>query len=164
MADLAHTLFDKKRASVYDGAASRVRHGINESLFNRRARLYRVAEFENGAVMDADLNQWYVGTVTIVWPQLFDVTRERSSRAKRQMDALNRSWDGNPNPDWTAAFADPDGFVWTSVGHAALLSGDCARARAHTNFVRAQKLPNLDWPWTVEDAGWLLRTLSRFGK
>jgi hypothetical protein len=80
------------------------------------------------------------------------------------MDAVNRSWDGNPNPSWTVDFADPDGFVWTSVGHAALLSGDCARARAHTSFVRAHKFPNLDWPWTVEDAGWLLRTLSRFGK
>jgi hypothetical protein len=164
MADLVHSLFDKKQAPRYDGAARRVRHGIHESLYNRKARLYRIAEFENGAVLDANLEQWYVGTVTILWPQLFGVVDERSSRAKRQRDTVNRSWDGNPNPDWTAALADPDGFVWTSVGYAALQGGDCARARTHANFVRAQKFPNMDWPWTVEDAGWLLRTLNGFGK
>jgi hypothetical protein len=164
MADLEHSLFDKKQASRYDGAARRVRHGINESLWNKKARLYRIAEFEDGGLMDADLDQWYVGTVTIVWPQLFDVTGDRSSRAKRQMEALNKSWDGSPNTNWTAAFADPSGFAWTSVGYAALLSGDCGRARAHANLVKAKKFPNLDWPWTVEDAGWLLRTLSGFDK
>jgi hypothetical protein len=164
MADLEHSLFDTKQASRYADAAKQVRKAIDDSLYNGGTRLYRVAKFEDGAVLDANLDQWYVGTVTILWPQLFGVVEERSSRSQQQMDAVNGSWDGNPNPDWTVAIADPDGFVWTSVGHAALLSGDCARARAHTSFVRAHKFPNLDWPWTVEDAGWLLRTLSRFGK
>jgi hypothetical protein len=164
MTDLEQTLFDKKQALVYDQAAKRVRKAIDDVLYSNKTQLYRIAELEGGALMEANLNQWYVGTVTVLWPQLFGVVEERSSRSKRQMDAVNQSWDGSPNPDWTTTLADPDGFVWTSVGHAALLSGDCARARAHTNFVRAQKFPNLDWPWTVEDAGWLLRTLSRFGK
>jgi hypothetical protein len=164
MSDLEHSLFDKKQATVYDAAAKQVRKAIDDALYNSKTRLYRIAKFEDGAVMDANLDQWYVGTVTILWPQLFGVLEEHSSQAKRQRDAVNASWDGTPNPDWTVAFADPDRFVWTSVGYAALQSGDCARARTHANFVRAQKFPNLDWPWTVEDAGWLLRTLSGFGK
>jgi hypothetical protein len=164
MADLERALFDKKQARRYDDAASKVRHGINTSLYNRRARLYRVAEYENGTMLEADLEQWYEGTVTLAWPALFGVIDGNSRRAKRQMDTLNKSWDGNPNPDWTVAVADPGGFLWPSIGHAALLSGDCARARSQAQFIKSQKFPGMDWPWTVEDAGWLLQTLSGFGK
>ncbi len=164
MASLEHELFSNQQAGVYNDAAERVRRGIDKSLYNQRARLYRVAQYEYGATLEADLDQWYEGTVTLAWPSLFGVISASSDRARQQMAALNGSWDGNLNPDWTVDVADPTGFLWPSIGHAALLSGDCARARTHATFVKAQKFPSMDWPWTVEDAGWLLQTLSGFGK
>jgi hypothetical protein len=153
MANLEHALYSNQQAGLYDDAAQRIRLGINGSLYNGRAGLYRVAEYEDGRMLEADLDQWDEGTVTLAWPSLFGVIDANSDRARRQMAALNGSWDGNPNPDWTVAVADPAGFLWPSIGHAALLSGDCARARAHTKFVKSQKVPNMDWPWRWKTPG-----------
>jgi hypothetical protein len=164
MASLEHKLFSNQQAGVYNDAAERVRQGIDKSLYDQKARLYRVAEYENGALLEADLDQWYEATVSLAWPTLFGVISATSDRARQQMAAVNGSWDGTLNPDWTVDVADPSGFLWPSIGRAAQLTGDCARARTHANFVKAEKFPGMDWPWTVEDAGWLLRTLNGFGK
>src|SRR5262249_14686572 len=164
IASLEHALFSSKQAGQYDAAAQRVRNSMNDTLYNKRTGLYRVAEYENGTMLEADLDQWYEGTVTVAWPTLFGVIEGSSNRAQHQMTALNASWDGAPHPDWTVAVADPSGFLWPSIGHAALLSGDCARARSQVQFIKAQRFPNMDWPWTVEDAGWLLQTLNSFQK
>ena len=77
------------------------------------------------------------------------------------MAALNESWDGSPQADWTKTVVDPTGFVWPSIGHAALLTGDCERARRHTTFVKNEKFPDFPWPFDLSEGGWLLMTLGR---
>ncbi|MGB4979573.1 MAG: hypothetical protein WBR35_22775 [Anaerolineae bacterium] len=47
------------------------------------------------------------------------------------------------------------------MGYAALLTGDCAWARAQADFVKDKRFPNFPFPFTVEDGGWLLMTLSQ---
>jgi hypothetical protein len=168
MARLEAQVFgDRKAARRYAVAARRVRHGIFQSLFDESTGLYYVAKFEGGNTQPANLNQWYPGTVAIAWPHLFGVTAGDSDIAQAQMAALNDSWDGDSNPDWTTTIVDSSQFLWPSVGYAALLAGDCERARRHANFVKGSKFPNEDdptgfaWPFVVDDGGWLLRTLSR---
>lgn len=156
---------DRAAARRYTAAAERVRDGIFRSLFDEGTGLYHVAKHVGG-VDEANLDVWYPGTVPIAWPHLFGVTAGDSDIAQAQMAALNESWDGSPNPDWTTNVVDPSGFLWPSIGYAALLTGDCDRARRHANFVKELKFPNehdpvgFAWPFTVGDGGWLLRTLS----
>jgi hypothetical protein len=157
---------DWKAAQRYKHAANSVRRGIHRFLFNRETKLYRVAEFEDGTFEEANLDIWYPGTVAIAWPHLFGVTKGYSPIAQFQMAALNDSWDGSPNPDWVTNIVDPAGFLWPSIGYAALLAGDWDRAQAHANFVKSLKFPTeedpigFSWPFAADDGGWLLRTFS----
>ena len=163
MWNLESTVFgDAVAAQTYDDAAEEVRNAIENELFNSATQLYRVAKFENDAYQDAVLNNaWYPDTVAQAWPHLFGVIEADSPRAQAQMAALNDTWDGAPQTDWTATFADPNGFPFTSIGYAALLVGDDSRAQAHTALVKAQKFPNFDSVFSVDDAGWLLNTLTQ---
>ncbi len=153
---------DPQAARTYRVAAVDVRRAVRRVLFDGQIRLHRVARFENDTFQDADLDVWYPGSVALVWPHLFGVIPAAEIRAQRQLSALNDSWDGSPNPDWTTSVVDPDGFLWPSVGHAAMLAGDCTSARQHLDFVVAERFPDFDYPFTADDAGWLIMTLSRF--
>ena len=165
MANLEAFVFDDpNKAQIYEAAAEKVRNAIETELFNQNTQLYRGAKFENGTFQEVDLDVWYsdtvVGTVALVWPHLFGVERGNSTRAQTQMAALNNSWDGSPNPDWTGNIVDPDGFPWPAIGYASLLIGGNSQARAHATFVKQQKLADFGYPLTVFDAGFFLRTLS----
>lgn len=65
-------------------------------------------------------------------------------------------------PDWTTNVVDEYGFTWPSISYASLLTGDISRAQTHTSFVLNSKLPNFPFPFAVDEAGWLLRTLAAF--
>ncbi len=166
----ARVFVDRPASQVYSRAAARVQDAIRDSLLNPTTGLYRVAKFDEGVYWEADLNNWYPGTVSLLWPSLFSVTPGNSKIERTQVDALNANWDGSPNPDWTSNTADPDGFLWTSIGYVAMLAGDCERARAQVNRTRAAKFPTgfdetaFSWPFPVDDAGWLLNTLSLFSR
>jgi len=154
MARLEEKVFSNPTmAQVYDIAAEQIRNGIENELFNPGTGLYRVAKFEDGTYKEANLSEWYPGTVALAWPHLFGIIEGTSSRAKAQMAALNDNWDGSPNPDWTSNIVDPDGLLWPSIGHAALLIGDCNRARSHLDFVKNEKFPHFDHPFTAGDGG-----------
>ncbi len=160
MGRLEHRVFnDPKSARIYAAAETRVRRGILRHLFDRYAYRYRIAKFEDGTVEDGDLTTWYPGTVPIVWPHLYGVTPPNSRITKEQMRTLNGAW------DWTTSIVDLKGFMWPSIGYAALRGGDCLRARAQANFVAAQKIPDFfAYPWTVDDAGFLILTLSELAR
>jgi hypothetical protein len=165
MRRLEETLFSDPAAALrYQAAAARLRQAVGGELFDRQRGLYHVAKGEHGAFQAADLDVWFPGTVAIVWPHLVGVTAGRSQRARAQMAALDAQWDGAPHPDWTTGAADPAGFRWPAVARAAQLAGACARARAHAARLTAEVLPAFEWPWTMEDAGWFLRTLAGFGE
>ena len=160
MARLEAEVFgDPAAAQRYQDAAEQVRNGIFDSLYNPGTSLYRVAKHADGTYVEADLNVWYPGTVALVWPHLLGVTEGDAPMAQAQMDALNESWDGSPNDDWTSQVVDPTGFLWPSIGQAALLAGDGDRAAAHAAFVRGLTFPTFDGLFTVDDGGWLLMTL-----
>lgn len=167
MALLEEMVFgDTVAAQIYINAAELVLDGIDTELFNQGTGLYRVAKLENGTFEEANLNNWYPGTVAIVWPLLF--IDASSARAQTQMSALNNSWDGLLNPDWATNITDPNGFTWDSIGYAALLTGYQELSLNHVEFVKNLKFPTaenpvgFDWPFSVNDAGWLLSTLSSF--
>ncbi len=150
---------DRSASRIYKTAAKKVKNGINNELYNETASLFRYAKFDDGSYAEADLNTWYPGTTHLVWPVLFEVIKPQSQTAQSQINSLNDSWDGSPNPDWTGNIVDEGGFTWPSIGYAALISGDTQRAQAHADFVVSAKLPNFPYPFTVDDAGFLLRTL-----
>jgi hypothetical protein len=166
----ARVFLDRSASQVYARAAARVQDAIRNSLLNPITGLYRVAKLDEGVYWEADLNEWYPGTVSLLWPSLFYVTQGNSKIERAQVDALNAVWDGSPKPDWTSGTADPSGFLWPSIGYAAMLAGDCGRARAQVNQARAAKFPGVtkdlpfSWPFPVDDAGWLLSTLSLFSQ
>jgi hypothetical protein len=172
MEKLEARIFNDKTASqVYARAASRIQDGIRYHLLDPVTGLYRVAEFNAGVYWNANLDNWYPGTVSLVWPSLFSVTPGNSKTARLQMDSLNASWNGSGDKvDWTQSFADPGGFPWASIGYSALLAGDCDRARAQLKTIKATKFPKrlgstgFDWPFPIEDAGWLLSTLGQFSR
>lgn len=166
----ARVFVDRSASRIYARAAARVQDAIRNSLLNPITGLYRVAKLDELVYWEADLNNWYPGTVSLLWPSLFSVTVGNSKVARAQIDALNANWDGSPNPDWTSNTADPDGFPWTAIGYAAMLAGDCRRARNQIDRTRAAKFPTgfdeaaFSWPFPVDDAGWLLSTLSLFSQ
>jgi hypothetical protein len=161
LAGLERTLFgSRSRANSYDAAAQRVQDGIRRYLTDPKTGLYHVARVEDGSVVPANLSVWYPDTVALTWPHLFGVTTPSATATRTQMAALNAAWDGQPGPDWTTTVVDPDGFLWPAVGYAALLTGDCKRARAQVALVRQERFPFFDYPFTVDDGGWLLATLG----
>lgn len=156
MANLEKRVFrDNRAAKVYEGKAKAVRDSINTRLFDKETGLYHVAMFEDGSVQPADFTQWYPGTVALAWPHLFGVANPASAVSRDQMSALNKHW-----PIWPFEFADSGGFPWASIGFAALVTGDWGRAGDHFRLVKNKKFAQFPWPFTVDDAGWLLRTLS----
>ena len=161
---------DSTASRTYRQAATRVQNAILSSLYNARTGLYRVARFSSRSVTDANLNEWYPGTVALAWPHLFGVTDAHSPLTQAQMAALDQSWGGGVHPDWSTHVVDPSGFPWASAAYASLLAGDCARARAHTEMVKQLKLPaspqdtGCTWPFAVDDAGWLLLTLTQLSQ
>ncbi len=166
----AHVFGDKTASLAYSRAASRVQDAIRYSLLNPDTGLYRVAKLGEGAFMEADLDTWYPGVVSLLWPHLYAVTQGNAKVARLQIGALNTSWDGTSHPDWSYEIVDPGGFLWPSIGYAALLAGDCGRARAQADMIKAAKYPTwptygrFGWPFPVDDAGWLLSTLSQIGQ
>lgn len=156
MANLEKEVFDdNKAARKYERAAKKVRNGIRKSLFNRRAGLYRVAKFDNGSYQEADLNSWYPGTVALAWPHLFGVIKGKSKTAQNQMEAINANW------DWTSQSSD--GSPWASIGQAALVAGDQAGASRQANLI-LEEFADFHYPFTVDDAGFLISTLSQLDR
>lgn len=167
MAQLEASLYrDGAAAARYGAAAAKVRDGIMNSLYDPATRLFRIAKFEDGKYAAPTLSKWYPDTVAQVWPQLFGVIAPDSPLARTAMAALNENWGGGAHPDWTNAVVDPGGFLWPSIGYAALQSGDRTRAARHLQFVRDRKFPRgpddtgFAFPFSVADGGWLLLTLS----
>jgi hypothetical protein len=150
---------DRKASNVYKTAAKKVKNGIQNELYNDAVSLYRYAKFEDGTYAEADLNVWYPGTAHLAWPHLFEVIEPQELTAQNQMSELNNRWDGDPKPDWTRDVIDKKGFTWPSIGYAALLAGDSPRAQACAALIVYLKLPDFPYPFTVDEAGWLLRTL-----
>lgn len=166
----AHVFNDKTASLSYSRAASRVQDAIRYSLLNPDTGLYRVAKLGENNFWEADLNSWYPGAVSLLWPHLYSVTQGNSKVARFQIGAMNSSWNGTTNPDWSYETVDSSGFLWPSIGYAALLAGDCGRARAQVNMIKAAKFPTwptygrFGWPFPVDDAGWLLGTLGHIAQ
>jgi hypothetical protein len=156
---------DREAADRYATAALRVRTAILSTLFNPQTGLFRIAKDGDGALLEANLAEWYPGTVALIWPQLFGVVSPQSAVAAAQWAALNASWNGIARGDWTTTLVDPDGFPWLSIGCAAAAGGDCSRARTQVETaLRLKHLPtaaepSFRWPFAVDDAGWLLQNL-----
>ena len=160
-ARLAEALGHGETPNPYALSANKVQQGISQSLFSADTALYYTAKHGNGSVDEADLNQWYPSSVAQLWPQLFGVVTTDSPLAQNSMALLNNHWNGSVGvgDNWTNQAVDPNGFLWPSIGYAALMAGACSHAASHTAFVIQEKLPNFPWPATIDDAGWLLMTL-----
>ncbi len=166
----AHIFGDKTASLVYSRAASRVQDAIRYSLLNPDTGLYRIAKLGENNFLEADLNSWYPGAVSLLWPHLYAATQGNTKVARYQTGSVNSSWNGTAHPDWSCEIVDPDGFLWPSIGYAALLAGDCGRARSQADMIKAAKFPawpaygRFAWPFPVDDAGWLLSTLSQIAQ
>jgi hypothetical protein len=160
---------DPTQAQVYEEAAGRVRSGIISKLYDPATQLYRTEIAENGVYETPNLLRWYPDTAAQAWPHLFGVIEASNSATQAVMAALYAVWDEAPRPDWTSCSDLPridEGNLWPSIGYAALLSGQTSKARAHKDCLVDLKFPHtageigFGWPFRVDDAGWLLMTLT----
>jgi len=165
----AEVFSDPAQAQVYEAAAGRLRNGIISVLYNPAIQLYWSEIDENGAHETPNLLRWYPDTAAQVWPHLFGVIEANEPATQAVMTALYNTWDESPRPDWTSLTDLPkidEGNLWPSVGYAALLSGQTGKARAHKDSIIDLKFPRqagetgFEWPFRVDDAGWLLMTLT----
>ncbi len=172
MASLQQVVYhDGEAAATYGAAAAAVRAGIAAELLDPATGLFHVAKHYGGQRDPADAASWYPGTVAGAWPHLFGATDPAGALAARQM-ALVNTWDGTGKPDWaTDTAAIEDGFLWPSIGHAALLAGDTSRALQHATYVMCERFApawtageRFAYPWTVDDAGWWLKTVEKLGE
>ena len=161
LANLERDVFnDAQRETVYQAAAERVHAGILTELYDPKARLFRAAKFENGDCPAPDLDTWYPDTQAQLWPVLFGVIPPNDSRARSVTAAVDSHW-----PDWSR---DPQHVNqgWIEAGHAyaALLMGETNRVWIYWEAVKRYKFrrsvdgkPQFAGPFSVDDAGWLLR-------
>lgn len=162
-----HVFNDAQHAAHYRDAAERVRRGILTELYDPKAGLFRVAKFENNDRPAPNLNTWYPDTQAQLWPVLFGVVGPNDSRAVAVVAAINNHWNGRIRPDWAR---DPQHVNqgWVEAGHAyaEALMGETNRVRTYCEAVKRYKFksrngkPQFDGPFSVDDAGWLLRILA----
>ena len=171
LAEMEQNVFnDARRSTFYQNAADRIRHGILSELYDPRAALFYVAKFENKARPEPDLNIWYPDTQAQLWPVLFGVLPPGDPRAEAATAAINSHWNSRTRPNWAT---DPQHVNqgWVEAGHAyaALLMGETNRVRTYIKAVNRYKFksqgekPQFPGPFSVDDAGWLLRITAAPG-
>jgi hypothetical protein len=161
MTNLEQVVFtDTSQADFYSQAAEAVRQGIQNEisgqsgpgLYDHTTGLYHWNK-QNGSLESSDFTKWYPDTVALIWPQLFGVTLPSHPTARKQWQAVNTHW-----PNWTTSILT-NGQLFPSAGYAATRAGDCSHAWIHSYFVIGQATPQFAHPFSVSDAGFLLRTL-----
>lgn len=168
LANLERDVFnDPQRATLYHDAAERVCTGILAELYAPKTGLFRVAKFENGDCPAPNLDTWYPDTQAQLWPVLFGVLPAHDPSARTVAAAVNEHWNGHTRPDWAR---DPQHVNqgWAEAGHAcaAMLMGETNRVRIYYEAVKRYKFksvagkPQFAAPFSVDDAGWLLRILT----
>lgn len=168
LANLERNVFsDSRRSTLCRNSADRVRRGILSELYDQKTRLFYVAKFENNDRPVPILNNWYPDTQAQLWPVLFGVAPAHDPRALSAASAVNNHWNGHDRPDWAQ---DPQHVnqAWVEAGHAyaALLMGETNRVRIYLQAVKRYKFksqagkPLFSGPFSVDDAGWLLRTMA----
>ena len=172
---------------AYDLAADAVRFGfdgpggpggIEGELLEPATGLYRVAKFRdedqdptNDPVQNADPNVWFPnGIAHVVWPHLMGVTAPTDQTVAVQLAAVNVLDNGQPRFPWSTQIVDPNNMPWSSMGFASYLAGDVTRAEEQAEFlldqvlnvgsVTAQDPLTPAYPFLIDDAGWLLQTLT----
>ena len=168
LAKLEREVFnDPQRSRMYEDAADRVRQGLLSELYDPTAKLFRVAKFENNKCPSPNLDVWYPDTQAQLWPVLFEVIGANDPRVRAVAADVNRHWNGKIRCDWAE---DPEHVNqgWVEAGHAcgAFLMGETNRVRIYCRAVNHYKFKlegetlQCAWPFSVDDAGWLLRILA----
>lgn len=171
VAKLERDVFNDPQGShIYQDAADRVRLGLLSELYDSKAKLFRVAKFENNNSPPPNLDTWYPDTQAQLWPVLFGVIAANDPRARAVAAGVNAHWNGQIRCDWAE---DPEHVNqgWVEAGHAygALLMGETNCVRIYCGAVKRYKFKSEDktlqcrWPFSVDDAGWLLRILAALG-
>ena len=143
-------------ALVFDASAERAAIGL-ASLSNAETGLHAWAKMPDGTHEASRLDRWYADAVAQVWPLVFGVSD--GLEGYRQIDA---AWDGSALPDW-AMHRDASGFAWPVLGVAAHRAGDRSSARRQADALWERYVASEEGraaPFTVADAGWLLRTVD----
>ncbi|MEO0557470.1 MAG: hypothetical protein AAF170_04720 [Bacteroidota bacterium] len=154
VASLDHEVFEGEQRAVYKDAADRAADGL-ATLLDPETGLYAWAKLPDDSLESARLDRWYADAVAQVWPLVFEVTD--AIGGYRQLDA---AWDGSTQPDW-ALHRDASGFAWPVLGLAAHRAGDRAAAQRQADALWQRHVGSRSaGPFTVADAGWLLRTVA----
>lgn len=161
---------DVQRSQLFSVAADRVRQGILKELYDPITKRYYVAKFEDGKRLAPDLNHWYPDMQSQMWPHLWGVVDSKDPRTAVTVAALNSIWSGgNPShPGWASAPNRVNGgWINADVAYAALIGGEKDRITTYLHAVKSLKFPDtaqsspFPWPFTIGDAGWLLKIYSK---
>lgn len=174
LANLEHDVFnDPEHSTFYRKAAVRVQQGILKELYEPKTELYLIAKSEDNNRPAADLDKWFPDTQAQLWPILFGVVEPTDPKSLAVLSAVNAHWSGGTKPDWAANPGQiNNGWVEAGNAYAALLAGDTKRVRTYLEAVKQLKFPKaaegsgFEWPFSINDAGWLLQitdALNRAG-
>lgn len=165
LADLEREVFNEpQQSSVYRQAAEWVQRGIVSELYDRQAKLFLIAKFENGKRPATNLDKWYPDTQAQSWPLLFGVCTANDPMTHAAISAVNEHWNGHGKPDWAS---EPDavneGWLEAADAYAMLLAGETGKVRTFAGSAKRLKFRDNGFaqPFNVEDAGWLLQILAR---
>ena len=138
----------------FDSTARKAATGL-ATLWNDETRLYAWARMPDGTLEASRMDRWYADAVAQVWPVVFGLTE-----APESYRHLDQAWDGEDLPDWTD-YRDASGFAWPVLGVAALRAGDSASAQRQADALWQRHIASRgEGPFTVADAGWLLRSVA----
>ncbi len=174
LAVLEKTVYkDEGGQSKFSLAADRVRRGIVKELYDANSKHWIVAKDESGKRTLADLNRWYPDMQSQMWPLLWGVVSSSDERARSITNALNAIWNG-ASPSHQSWAKDPQavngGWINADAAYAAQLGGDEVQIAVYLKAVKQLKYPasatapQFPWPFTIADAGWLLRILAKTEK
>ncbi len=141
----------------YENAASKVQKAISTKLYSTKTGLYITGIDSNGKDQYPGSESWYPRSVSLMWPQMYNIEKTATNRYKAQRDWLNNKWKGPL--DWRNHRVSEDGSLTPSVGYAFSNAGDKVSGFAQAKFIIQQlTFPIIKDPhWTIGDAGWLIR-------
>jgi hypothetical protein len=143
---------DNAKADFYDAAANK----MLPNLLGLYLGNGKWAPFKNGLgqLPAPNLTTWYPDATAQMWPVLQGVLPGTDSRAIATYNSFNAAWPGWP----TLSFAGQDPFPWTTIGAAASVMGDGARANTYIKSVQSKYVTQgFPWTWYSMEAGWFMR-------
>ena len=156
LAALEDALGRQSQQSYYQGYANATVDALETELWNPATGTWDQSATETGgqwSVTTSDVATWYPDAVIQLWPIAWQLVTSASTYAQDSWTAFVSAW-----PNWDANRTG--GTVpYASMARAGQAMGDTAGASTLLSTFESQG-PLWPWPWSADQAGWVLRTAA----